>query len=218
MLRSHLYHLLRGLHNISSFDGFGEHIGKRLFHVAIFAGLNHLRTKLGMLKITGRNHHAVDILIRQHLLGVFVLLRFQVEGGLHLLGARIPRQSPDVADRDGLHRGLLACELGHDDVARTAAAASKLCELDAVICSDNSCIGACWYSCYSRSNHRACCLLKKLSAVAMRARFVAHIHRLLAGWRSASPRTARFLCLRIEILWTARTSSNPSADQAPWDR
>ena len=42
VLRTHLNYLLGLLDDIASFNSLGEHVGKRLLHVAILSRLHHL--------------------------------------------------------------------------------------------------------------------------------------------------------------------------------
>src|SRR5580692_8094988 len=82
MLCAHLADLLGLLYGVACLDGFREYIGKRLLYIAILSSTHNFRAQLGMLEITGRDHHAVDVFIGKQLFGVFIGLRLRVEYSL----------------------------------------------------------------------------------------------------------------------------------------
>jgi hypothetical protein len=95
-----------------------------------------------MLKISRRNHHAVNILASQHFFRVLEHLRIEVEDLLHLGSSLLPSQAPDIADRDRFHRHLLRSELDHVDMTSTALSASQLSDANAIVRAHNASIGA----------------------------------------------------------------------------
>jgi hypothetical protein len=124
VLRSHLNHLLRRLHHVARLPGLGKYVGERLLDVAVFSRPDHVDAKLGMLEVAGGDHHAVDIVARQHFLRVLVGLRLDPEDLFHLSSALFPRQAPDVAYGNGFDRHFLCRPLRHVDVALAAEPAS----------------------------------------------------------------------------------------------
>src|SRR5579863_5707057 len=86
-----------------------------------------------MLKVAGGYHYAVDVFLLEHLFGIFVTLRIEVEDALDLRGAMFASLAPEVAHRDRLHGHLPGGELHHVHVAGAAVAAAELADSDAVV-------------------------------------------------------------------------------------
>ena len=115
-----------------------------------------------MLKVTRGNHHRVDILTGQHLLGVLIGLRFQVERFLYLGRPVLSRRSPEITDRNRFHGDLLGRQFGHVNMTLTAVAAAELAQTNAVVCSQHARIRP---GIHPRGQHRATRLLNKRTAV-----------------------------------------------------
>ena len=79
-----------------------------------------------MLEIAGSDHDAVNILARQHLFGILVALRLEIESSLHLGCAVLPCQTPEITNSNGLNRHLFGRQLGHVDVALATVSTAKL--------------------------------------------------------------------------------------------
>ena len=156
--RAHPHHLPRCFDSLARRLRFFQHIGERLFHVAVLARLYDLRAELGVLEVAGRDHDAVDVRPRQHLFGVLENERFRTEQVLYLLRATFACEAPDVAYRSYFHGRALRCQVDHVDMATPATPASELCNTDAVVRSQYLRVRSCC-ECCCRSGQ-----LQKLSA------------------------------------------------------
>ena len=125
-----------------------------------------------MLKIAGRDHHAVDILAGQHLFRILIGLRLEIEGELYLGCTVLPGQAPQVTYGNRLHRHLLGRQVDHVDVALTTVSAAQLTDTDAVVRSQHPRIGA---GVHPRSQQRSRRLLHKCSPIDSQVFLVCHL-------------------------------------------
>jgi len=126
MLGSYLNDLLGALDEIACLDCLREHVGKWLFYVAIFTCPDDIRAQFGMLKVSGCDHHAIDVFASQHLFGVFIGLWLQIEEFLHLRRSMLACQCPDIADRYRLNGDLFRGEMDHVHMPFASVPATKL--------------------------------------------------------------------------------------------
>ena len=93
---------------------------------------------LACWKVAGSDHHAVNVLGSQHLLGVLVRPRFQVENLLDVGRAILASQAPEVANRDSLNGKLLGSKLGHMHMTAAAITAAKLSQANTIVRSQDA--------------------------------------------------------------------------------
>src|ERR1700733_5363240 len=94
-----------------------------------------------MLEVSGGNHHAVDVVPRQHVFGVLITLRLKMKHLFDLRGATLPSEAPKVANGHGFHREAARRQLRHVNMAVASLSASKLAQANTVIRSKNPAIG-----------------------------------------------------------------------------
>ena len=86
-----------------------------------------------MLKISGSDHHPVDIFAGQHLFGVLIGLWFEIECLLDLGCPMISCVGPKITDRDRLDRDLFRRQIRHMDMTLATVAAAQLSQPDAIV-------------------------------------------------------------------------------------
>src|ERR1700722_3415450 len=133
MLRPHLHDLLRLLDAIACLDGLGEYVGKGFLHITVFARLHYIHAQLGVLKVSGGDHHPVNIFACQHLFGVLIGLWFEIECLLDLGGPMISCVGPQITDRDRLDRDLFRRQRSHMDMTLATVAAAQLSQANAIV-------------------------------------------------------------------------------------
>src|ERR1700686_2977760 len=135
VLRSHLHHLFRSFYDIAGRFCLGEHIGKRFFDVTILARLYHVGAQLRMLEISTRDHYAVNIFPRKHVLGVLIHLRLKLESLFHLRGTPLSRPIPEIAYGHYFDWNLRGREVRHMYKSLAPVPASQLSQPDTIVCS-----------------------------------------------------------------------------------
>jgi hypothetical protein len=137
--------------------------------------------QLCVLEVAGGDHRAVDVISRQHVFGILLGLRLGAKSLLHLSGAMLACEAPQIADGNHFDRKLLRRKLNHVHMSFASVTAPQLPKTDPVIGPRNPRIRACVHS---GGYQQASCPLQEcptIDSVATAHEFPLFSRRLLEG-------------------------------------